>query len=105
MVARGIGGPDLQVTELNEHDQELRRRWKRELDQFGVENVRIALSGNVHIPNVDRAYAWEWLRQQDAERRMGDKRIAAWTLAASVIAAIAGIVAAVAAVVGLKWAN
>jgi hypothetical protein len=86
----------------NDHDRELRRQWAAQLDAIGVENVRIQLSGNVYIPNIDRSYAWEWLRAQDQVSRSGDRRVAMWTLAASVLAAIAGIAAVAVGIMGLK---
>jgi hypothetical protein len=59
---------------------ELERQWARQLDEFGVENVRIALTSNVYILHVDREFAWKWLREQDERDLRGNKRIAIWTL-------------------------
>jgi hypothetical protein len=83
-------------------DANLRQQWARELENIGVENVRIMLSGNVYIPNVERQFAWDWLRDKDEHRRTADQRYAGWTLVASVIAAVAGIVAAVASLLALR---
>jgi hypothetical protein len=88
--------------EYADTDQEKCRQWAAELDKFGVENVRIALAENFSLERIDRRFAWRWLRYQDEEKRKGDRRIAKWTLVASVVAAAAGIAAAVAAVLALR---
>jgi hypothetical protein len=84
------------------NDLELHRQWTDRLESLGVENVRIHLTNNTHIPSIDREFAWVWLRQKDIDQRAGDRRYAQWTLVASVVAAVAGIVAAVASVLALR---
>jgi hypothetical protein len=86
------------------NDLELHRQWGSQLEELGVENVRICLASNTYIPNIDREYAWEWLSQKDTDQRAGDRRYARWTLVAAVVAAAAGIVAAIASVLALRWA-
>jgi hypothetical protein len=85
-----------------EKDQERCRQWAAELDKFGAENVRIILSGNFSLEGVDRRFAWEWLRYQDEQKRSRDIRIATWTLAASIIAAVAGVGALAVGILALK---
>jgi hypothetical protein len=62
-------------------NRELHARWTGQLDELGVEGVRIRLTSNVYIPDIDREFAWKWLRQRDEENRSSDRRLAVWTLA------------------------
>jgi hypothetical protein len=84
---------------MNDHD--LQRQWRHELAKWGAENVRIALSNQTYIPNIDREFAWEWLREQDETRLLLDRRYARWTLGITVVAAVAGVIAAVASILAL----
>jgi hypothetical protein len=38
-------------------DLELHQQWRRQLEELGVENVRICLASNTYIPDIDREYA------------------------------------------------
>jgi hypothetical protein len=73
-----------------------------ELEKIGVENVRVALAGNISISNIDRDRIWAWLRRKDEERRASDLRYLRWTLAASIVAAVAGVVAVIVGLIGLR---
>jgi hypothetical protein len=79
-------------------DIELRKQWRKELEKWGAENIRIALSNQTYIPNIDRGFAWEWLREQDDRRLNKDRQYARWNLTITVVAAVAGVIAAVASV-------
>lgn len=79
---------------MNQKDAELRNQWRKELEKWGPENVRIALGNQTHIPNIDRQFAWDWLREQDEKRLGADRQYAKWNLIITVIAAVAGIIAA-----------
>ncbi|MFY9693211.1 MAG: hypothetical protein WBF24_04790 [Xanthobacteraceae bacterium] len=79
-------------------DIELRKQWRKELETWGPENIRIALNNQTYIPNINREFAWEWLRDQDNERPNKDRQYAKWNLRITAIAAVAGIVAAIASV-------
>jgi hypothetical protein len=81
-------------------DAEQRQQWAKELEKYGVEDVRIMLSRNVYIPNVDRGFAADWLSDKDEQQRT--QRYARWTLVAAMIAAAAGLVAAVASILALR---
>ena len=63
-------------------DLELHQQWRRQLEELGVENVRICLASNTYIPDIDREYAWEWLSEKDKRQRAGDRQYARWTLVA-----------------------
>ncbi len=61
-------------------DIELRKQWRKELETWGPENIRIALNNQTYIPNINREFAWEWLRDQDNERPNKDRQYAKWNL-------------------------
>jgi hypothetical protein len=71
-----------------------------ELEKIGVENVRWTLANNVSISNIDRDRIWAWLRRKDEESRASDLRYARWTLAASMVAAVASVAAVIIGLIG-----
>ena len=75
--------------------------WESKLEEFGVENVRIALTNNAFLPIPDKGVAWRWLREKDADRHQSDRAFARWTLIMAITAAVAAIVAALASVIPL----
>src|SRR6266852_8408888 len=79
----------------------LDRQSESKLEEFGVENVRIALTNNTLLPVPDKGIAWRWLREKDARRFQSDRVFARWTLIVAIVAAVAAIVAAVASVIPL----
>jgi hypothetical protein len=79
----------------------LDRQSESKLEEFGVENVRIALTNNTLLPVADKGTAWRWLREKDARRLQSDRVFARWTLIVAIVAAVAAIVAAVASVIPL----
>jgi hypothetical protein len=50
------------------------------------------------MPNIEREFAWTWLADQDGKRRTDDQRYAILTLWAAGVAAVTGVIAAVAGV-------
>src|SRR5258708_1782292 len=76
-------------------------QWERKLEEFGAENVRMALYNNTFLPIPDNGIAWRWLREKDAGRRQSERAFARWTLIIAIVAAVAATVAATAAVIPL----
>jgi hypothetical protein len=46
-------------------DTDQQSRWRRELERRGATSVRDALSEDRDIPNVDRAFARQWIIEHD----------------------------------------
>lgn len=76
------------------HELEGRRR----LEEIGLEQVKLALQTNGLLPLQDYGIAWRWMRDKEAE--IADRRwwFARWTLVATIIGAIAAVIAAVASI-------
>jgi hypothetical protein len=68
------------------------------LEEIGIEGVRIALLTNAHMPLADRGVAWRWLRDQDQEKRQREEALSRRMYIFTVIAAIAGTIAAIASI-------
>jgi hypothetical protein len=79
----------------------LLKKWRLELEKLGPEQVRIALHNQTHMANVERAYAWEWLRELDERKTAEDRRSAKLNLAVTCVAAVAGVIAAVTGILAL----
>lgn len=86
---------------MTPNDLELRRKWRLELEKLGAEQVRIALQNQTHMANVERAFAWEWLRELDEKKAAEDRRSAKLNLIITCVAAVAGVIAAVASVIAV----
>ncbi len=65
-----------------------RREMEHRLEEMGVEGVKIALQTMTNISDVERWFAWEWLK----EKTEGERTQANWILIASITAAITGVV-------------
>jgi hypothetical protein len=76
-------------------------QWEDKLEEFGVENVRIALTNNTFLPVPDKEIVWRWLREKDAARYQMERALGRWTLTAAVIAAVAATPAAIASITPL----
>jgi hypothetical protein len=70
------------------------------LEEFGVENARFALFNDA-LPAVEKEIVWRWLREKDAARQQSDRAFRRWTLIATIIAAVAATVGAIAILASL----
>ncbi len=89
-------------------NEEREKQERAKLEEMGVEAVRIALTNNTLLPLTDRGVAWRWLRDKEQEKRLDEEKIrsreeklARRIYLYTVIAAIAGTIAAIASVVAL----
>lgn len=77
---------------------ESEREARERLEEIGLEQVRLSLQRNGLLPVNDLGIAWRWMRDKEVE--IADRKwwFAFWTLVATVIGAVAAMVAAVASV-------
>jgi hypothetical protein len=82
-------------------NEEREKQERAKLEEMGLEAVRIALTNNTLLPLTDRGVAWRWLRDKEQEKRLGEQKQASKLYIYTVIAAIAGTIAAIASVIAL----
>jgi hypothetical protein len=89
-------------------NEEREKQERAKLEEIGVEAVKIALTSNTLLPLTDRGVAWRWLRDKEQENRLAEEnfrlseeRLAGKIFIYTVIAAVAGTIAAIASVIAL----